>query len=67
MTVKMTKAIGATVIKLAWYYWQEHVPEQPFADFLPQSKYIVANKYYEYDDDFVNIAEVEDGTKNVQG
>lgn len=48
---------GDTLLHQAIEYWQLKAPSQPFGDWLPQVKFIEADKWYRYDDNFAVVEE----------
>lgn len=54
----MLRSKGDALLHQAIEYWQLKAPNQPFGDWLPQVKFIEANKWYQYDDIFAVIEEV---------
>ncbi|WP_179396340.1 hypothetical protein [Lacticaseibacillus absianus] len=57
------KSSGADLLREAVVDWQAYAPDQPFDDYFWESRYITANKTYEFTDQLKIIREVNDDGK----
>ena len=50
---------GSDVLMLVLLKWKQQAPDQPFGDYFPETKWIVANKLYKIDSSLTFIEEAQ--------